>query len=170
MFVSHRIKCVPFQVAKLTKFHSIEFRCGDLSYPGPCGSHPCMNGAKCIENDSSYTCSCRDASSGSRSSASRSSGSRFSGSHCETDTDPCASNPCLYGAECSRNLDSSDYICSCPSGLSGKRCHYGRHCNPNPCENGGICEEGDDGPICKCRGFTGEWMQKVGDYFRDNIK
>jgi hypothetical protein len=112
MFVSHRIKCVPFQVAKLTKFHSIEFRCGDLSYPGPCGSHPCMNGAKCIENDSSYTCSCRDASSGSRSSASRSSGSRFSGSHCETDTDPCASNPCLYGAECSRNLDSSDYICS----------------------------------------------------------
>ena len=38
----------------------------------------------------------------------------------------------------------------------GKRCEYGRFCRPNPCKNGGICEEGISGPICKCRGFTGE--------------
>ena len=40
--------------------------------------------------------------------------------------------------------------------LVGKRCEYGRYCIPNPCRHGGVCEEGDVGPICKCRGFTGE--------------
>ena len=39
--------------------------------------------------------------------------------------------------------------------LSGKRCHYGQYCSPNPCQNGGLCEEGSSGPICQCRGFTG---------------
>ena len=31
----------------------------------------------------------------------------------------------------------------------------GKYCNPNPCQNGGLCEEGSSGPICQCRGFTG---------------
>ncbi|CAL4132594.1 unnamed protein product, partial [Meganyctiphanes norvegica] len=31
------------------------------------------------------------------------------------------------------------------------------YCNPNPCTNNGICEEGISGPICKCRGFTGTY-------------
>ena len=79
---------------------------------------------------------------------------RFVGPRCETDTDPCASSPCLYNGKC-LNLNN-DFRCECPPRLSGKRCEYGRHCNPNPCKNGGICEEGTTGPICKCRGFTGE--------------
>lgn len=39
--------------------------------------------------------------------------------------------------------------------MTGKRCDYGRFCLPNPCRNGGICEEGDAEPICKCRGYSG---------------
>lgn len=39
--------------------------------------------------------------------------------------------------------------------MTGKRCDYGRFCLPNPCRNGGICEEGDTEPICKCRGYSG---------------
>lgn len=73
---------------------------------------------------------------------------------CEYDLDPCASGPCLHGAKCV-NL-KNDYHCECAAKLSGKRCHYGRYCNPNPCLNGGMCEEGLNGPICKCRGYTGE--------------
>ena len=65
------------------------------------------------------------------------------------------SSPCLFGAKCV-NL-RNDYHCECPPKLSGKRCHYGRFCNPNPCQNGGLCEEGANGPICKCRGFTGTY-------------
>ncbi|KAI4459643.1 fat atypical cadherin-related [Holotrichia oblita] len=40
--------------------------------------------------------------------------------------------------------------------LSGKRCEYGKYCSPNPCKHGGVCEEGDEGPLCKCRFFTGD--------------
>lgn len=48
------------------------------------------------------------------------------------------------------------YSCDCPKRLSGKRCEYGYYCNPNPCKNGAACEEGDTGPLCKCRFYTGE--------------
>lgn len=40
---------------------------------------------------------------------------------------------------------------------TGKRCEYGRYCSPNPCSNNVPCEEGDNGPLCKClSGYTGE--------------
>ncbi|KAF2368089.1 Cadherin [Trinorchestia longiramus] len=42
-----------------------------------------------------------------------------------------------------------------PEGLSGHRCSYGAYCNPNPCENGGRCEDGREGPLCRCSHFTG---------------
>ena len=48
---------------------------------GVCSSSPCLNGGSCVPlNADSYTCRCRD---------------RFIGDNCETDTNPCASRPCL---------------------------------------------------------------------------
>ena len=128
-------------VARLRRFANIEFKCGELAAPGVCGHHPCQHGGTCLEvGEGGYACTCAAA--------------RFSGTSCEYDLDPCASGPCLHGAKCV-NL-KNDFHCECPAKLSGKRCHYGRYCNPNPCLNGGLCEEGLAGPICKCRGYTGE--------------
>lgn len=128
-------------VAKLKRFMNIEFKCDELVPPGVCGSHPCKHGGTCLELETptGFACTCP---------------SRFSGATCEYDLDPCSSNPCLHGAKCV-NL-KNDYHCECPTKLSGKRCHYGKYCNPNPCQNKGVCEEGLSAPICKCRGYTGE--------------
>ena len=130
------------QVAKLRRLANIEFKCGELEEPGACGNQPCENGGTCLElpTPTGHACSCP---------------ARYTGVNCEYDLDPCMSSPCLHGAKCV-NL-KNDFHCECPAKLSGKRCHYGRYCNPNPCLNGGMCEEGLSGPICKCRGFTGEF-------------
>lgn len=53
-------------------------------------------------------------------------------------------------------VGSGDYHCDCVPKLTGKRCEYGRYCAPNPCRHGGVCEEGDGKPLCKCRGYTGD--------------
>ncbi|XP_045031201.1 fat-like cadherin-related tumor suppressor homolog isoform X3 [Daphnia magna] len=127
----------------LKRFTNVEFVCRvPLERPGVCGSQPCLNGGTCTEMAAilpGYQCACRP---------------RFMGARCEIDSDPCASSPCLFNGRC-YNLNN-DFRCECPARLSGKRCEYGRYCNPNPCKNGGICEEGSTGPICKCRGFTGD--------------
>ena len=51
---------------------------------GVCSSRPCVNGGTCVAVGSNYRCQCRQ---------------RFVGQRCEVDTDPCASNPCLYGGQ-----------------------------------------------------------------------
>lgn len=130
-------------VAVLKRFANVEFSCDASSLlvpPGPCGSQPCMNGATCKETKTGYECQCH---------------SRFRGLLCELDTDPCQSSPCLSGGKCSPTI-GGDYSCECVFRFSGKRCEYGKYCSPNPCKHGGVCEEGDDGPLCKCRSFTGE--------------
>ncbi|GAU98557.1 hypothetical protein RvY_09686-2 [Ramazzottius varieornatus] len=106
---------------------------------GPCASRPCQNGGVCESiSKTGFICRCP---------------ARFLGTFCENDSNPCASSPCLQGS-CTNRLPN-DYHCACPSGLTGKRCEYGRYCNPNPCANGG-CEEGTIGPICQCfSGFEG---------------
>ncbi|XP_065170403.1 fat-like cadherin-related tumor suppressor homolog isoform X3 [Atheta coriaria] len=132
-------------VAVLKRFANVEFSCDAsavIKPLGACGSQPCMNGGTCKESLTpigGYECLCHD---------------RYKGTLCEMDSNPCASIPCLYGGKCIPKL--GDYSCDCLFSMSGKRCEYGRYCNPNPCKNGGVCEEGDDGPLCKCRSFTGE--------------
>ncbi|VEN38816.1 unnamed protein product, partial [Callosobruchus maculatus] len=134
-------------VVVLKRFANVEFSCDTgsiLTPPGPCGSQPCLNGGTCREMKSgNFECDCHG---------------RFKGPSCELDTDPCASAPCLYGGKCSV-ISSGDYVCECMLRLSGKRCEYGRYCSPNPCKHGGVCEEGDDGPLCKCRAYTGEFCE-----------
>ncbi|KAF5307382.1 hypothetical protein FQR65_LT07099 [Abscondita terminalis] len=134
-------------VAVLKRFANVEFSCDTslvLTPLGPCGSQPCLNGGTCKETVmGGFECQCH---------------TRFTGSLCELDTDPCASAPCLFGGKCVANL-LGDYSCDCVLKLSGKRCEYGRFCAPNPCKHGGVCEEGDDAPLCKCRNFMGEFCE-----------
>ncbi|XP_023314181.1 fat-like cadherin-related tumor suppressor homolog isoform X1 [Trichogramma pretiosum] len=134
----------------LKRFANVEFSCeatSVLSPPGVCGSQPCQNGGTCSESkndsdDDGYECQCH---------------ARFRGRNCEIDTDPCASSPCLYAGRCRVLHELGDYECECVGpNLTGKRCEFGRYCNPNPCKNGGVCEEGNSGPICKCQGYAGE--------------
>ncbi|CAG9825597.1 unnamed protein product [Phaedon cochleariae] len=130
----------------LKHFANLEFSC-DVSRilvpPGPCGSQPCLNGGTCRDTNAGFECFCHD---------------RYKGRFCELDTDPCASQPCLFGGECSPAV-AGDFVCECAVGLSGKRCEYGRFCSPNPCKHGGVCEEGNDGPLCKCRSFVGKYCE-----------
>ena len=107
------------RIAKLVRINNVDFSCGQLKSPGQCGSYPCLNFGTCVEQADSYICKCS---------------SRFKGLHCERDTNPCASNPCLNGGTCVNN-NNGDFTCQCPHHLSGKRCDYGVHCNPNPCQN-----------------------------------
>ena len=127
----------------LKRLHNIEFKCGELPAPGPCGAHPCLNGGKCSSKSAFFSensLSAAGDSNGDYSCTCPSPPERFSGRHCERDLDPCASSPCLFGGECSSDERVGLFKCSCQPGLSGDRCEFGRHCNPNPCENGGHCE------------------------------
>lgn len=129
-------------VVALKRFANVEFNCQPSNALVPlsvCKSQNlCQNGGTCRElnHGKDYECLCHD---------------RFDGRKCEEDRVPCASSPCLYGGKC---LDEGfgNYTCECPAKMSGKRCDFGRFCLPNPCRNSGVCEEGDDGPICMCRG------------------
>ncbi|KNC25725.1 putative Fat-like cadherin-related tumor suppressor [Lucilia cuprina] len=129
-------------VAALKRFTNVEFHCDPakvLINLGICSSQPCLNAGFCQDLGDKFKCVCPE---------------RFSGKLCEVDLDPCASSPCLYGGHC-EHFGPNNYSCICPSHLSGRRCEYGKFCSPNPCKNGGICEEGDGIPHCMCRGFTG---------------
>lgn len=130
-------------VAVLKRFTNIEFSCDAstiLAPLGVCSSQPCHNGGTCKDlGNGVIDCQCH---------------SRFAGPFCKDDLDPCASSPCLFGGKC-RPEFNGNYSCDCPPRMTGKRCDFGRFCSPNPCRNGGVCEEGDNGPLCMCRGYSG---------------
>ena len=55
-------------------------------------------------------------------------------------TDECASNPCLYGAEC-RDLDDG-YTCDCLPELTGANCETRLPvCDSEPCVGSGVCRD-----------------------------
>lgn len=130
-------------IAALKRFTNVEFTCNPSTVVvqlGVCGAQPCVNGGACIDlGNGNFKCQCH---------------ARFSGQFCQFDLDPCSSSPCLFGGRC-ESEKFGNYTCKCPIRLSGKRCEFGKFCTPNPCKNGGICEEGDGTPHCMCRGYTG---------------
>lgn len=128
--------------AILVHMTNVDFSCDAVTMLAPlgiCGTQPCLNGGTCKDTgDGSFECICH---------------SRFAGIYCGEDRDPCQSNPCLFGGKC-RAEAYGNYSCECPARMSGKRCDFGRFCAPNPCRNGGVCEEGDNEPLCMCRGYV----------------
>lgn len=136
-------------VAVLKRFANVDFNCEPANALIPLGickaQNLCFNGGTCKEttntnSNNDYECQCHD---------------RFSGKNCQEDRDPCSSSPCLFGGKC-HDEGYGNYTCECPARMSGRRCDFGRFCLPNPCRHSGVCEEGDDGPICMCRGYTGK--------------
>ncbi|XP_044158357.1 protein crumbs homolog 1 [Bufo gargarizans] len=69
-------------------------------------------------------------------------------------SDPCASNPCLFGGSC-RDVFTHP-VCTCPKGRSGDICeNQTTECLPNPCAHGNCTIEAD-GYRCECEtGYTG---------------
>ena len=70
---------------------------------------------------------------------------------CEIDIDLCAFDPCLNGATCSENDDSSRYVCTCPYGYEGEQCETDiDFCVSDPCQNGATCTDLVSGYECSC--------------------
>ncbi|KAM3914940.1 protein crumbs homolog 1 isoform 2-T2 [Leptodactylus fuscus] len=69
-------------------------------------------------------------------------------------SDPCASNPCLFGGSCHDVFTHP--VCTCPKGRTGDVCeNKTTECLPNPCAHGN-CTIQADGYKCECEtGYTG---------------
>ncbi|KAJ7986237.1 hypothetical protein DPEC_G00337870 [Dallia pectoralis] len=119
-----------------------------------CTSQPCLNSATCMEHSGNYTCHCLPG---------------FAGRQCEVDMRECHSSPCKNRGTCkellwqSRLPDHIDpqhnagFICSCNPGTTGILCEtIVDACDPNPCENGGLCENTLGGYVCHCSQHAGQ--------------
>ncbi|WAR06696.1 DLL1-like protein, partial [Mya arenaria] len=74
---------------------------------------------------------------------------------CMPDTDDCALMPCMNNGTCTDLVD--DFKCTCPGGISGRRCEHATSCDNGPCQNGGRCVPEGILHICDCPdGFKGK--------------
>uniref|UniRef100_A0A7S4K6W0 EGF-like domain-containing protein n=1 Tax=Odontella aurita TaxID=265563 RepID=A0A7S4K6W0_9STRA len=139
-----------------------------------CASSPCQNGAICVDKVKGYLCRCAVG---------------FIGYQCSTSIGQCTSNPCKNGAICIdvNDYELPGYKCDCSgTEYSGVTCDevlspsllemktttesppstktttdvvQEDHCSPNPCTNGGACNNDDKitiGYTCSCKaGFIG---------------
>ncbi|XP_071853924.1 uncharacterized protein [Apostichopus japonicus] len=70
--------------------------------------------------------------------------------------DPCGSNPCQNGGQCTE-LQGNNYLCSCPDTHTGRNCSVPvltRPCDASPCLNDGFCLNMPGTPLgylCFCR-------------------
>eukprot|EP00073_Rattus_norvegicus_P051906 XP_017454290.1 PREDICTED: protein crumbs homolog 1 isoform X4 [Rattus norvegicus] len=119
-----------------------------------CWSKPCHNDATCEDTVDSYICHCWPG---------------YTGALCETDINECSSNPCQFGGECAElssqdlygntaglpssfsYLGASGYVCICLPGFTGRHCEEDiDECLPNPCLNGGTCQNLPGNYTCHC--------------------
>jgi hypothetical protein len=76
--------------------------------------------------------------------------------------DACDPSPCSHG-DCS--LKGDGYLCTCDDGFTGTRCQTNiDDCTPNPCMNGGKCQDKINDYRCDCNGtgFSGTNCQTAG--------
>nr|XP_020458752.1 protein eyes shut homolog isoform X2 [Monopterus albus] len=106
-----------------------------------CLDNPCESKGICLSNGSTdlshrtYTCLCP---------------LHFTGVNCselvgkENCDRICGNGTCVQ-------VSPISFRCVCDTGVSGPPCEKGNaSCDPNPCQNGGICEEGPKRFVCHC--------------------
>lgn len=74
----------------------------------------------------------------------------YAGKTCQQ-ADPCASNPCANGGQCS--AFDSHFICTCPPNFHGPTCRLDvNECaiTPSPCQNNGVCINEVGSYRCRC--------------------
>ncbi|XP_066466997.1 protein crumbs homolog 2 [Tiliqua scincoides] len=98
-----------------------------------CASSPCLNAGTCLDLFNAFGCACR---------------AGWEGLRCESNTDDCASSPCVHG----RCVDEvADFQCECHKGYIGKRCHIDvDDCIRHQCQNGASCVDGVYSYSCQC--------------------
>uniref|UniRef100_A0A3Q2QKD6 Protein crumbs homolog 2-like n=1 Tax=Fundulus heteroclitus TaxID=8078 RepID=A0A3Q2QKD6_FUNHE len=98
-----------------------------------CDSGPCLHGATCEDLFNRFGCVCDTG---------------WEGERCETDTDDCASQPCVHGS-CKDHL--AGFECRCEPGYAGALCDEDiDECALHPCEHGGSCQDGLNTYTCVC--------------------
>lgn len=90
-----------------------------------CQSHPCPNGATCIDGINKFSCQCPTG---------------FTGSMCQLLQSPCQPNPCMNGGICGYVSGQRSFLCTCPRGVTGPTCEKNvDDCENHNCENGATC-------------------------------
>uniref|UniRef100_A0A8C5H0Y5 Crumbs cell polarity complex component 2 n=1 Tax=Gouania willdenowi TaxID=441366 RepID=A0A8C5H0Y5_GOUWI len=110
-----------------------------------CAHDPCLNGATCEDLFNAFRCVCDLG---------------WEGKLCETDTDDCASQPCLHGT-CRDFL--AGFECLCHPGYGDALCDRDlNECEHHACEHGGSCKDGANAYSCVCpedyRGPRCQWI------------
>lgn len=107
--------------------------CGNID---ACATSPCANGARCVNWNNHYNCSCPPG---------------FQGKNCRSDIDECRKpGVCLNGGICTNTQGS--FRCQCQPGYSGRTCEVSTlPCAPSQCLNGGTCRQTSDHSYeCAC--------------------
>lgn len=124
-----------YKAPQQSQFHldgKSEIHLGCNSAP-VCNSDPCLNGATCEDLFNKFSCVCDLG---------------WEGEQCETDTDECASQPCVHGS-CKDYL--AGFECRCHPGYSGIICDEDLNdCKHHVCEHGGTCQDGPNMYTCIC--------------------